>query len=101
MALRLRFDSDEDVAEGEEMGMEVEETLEAEGEEAAAVEEVIGRDRTSADYYFNSYSHFGTSRLIFQRRSIFVSPLQSCVHPKNRILHVLWSRKNARLSVLL
>jgi hypothetical protein len=83
---RLRFDSDEDAAEGEEVGMEVEDTPEAKGEEAVA--EVIDSDQTSADYYYDSYSHFGTGHSIFQRRPIFVSPLQSCVHRKNRILHV-------------
>ncbi|RCV11418.1 hypothetical protein SETIT_2G184000v2 [Setaria italica] len=57
-ASRLRFDSDEE-AEGVEM--EVEESPEAaEGEEQQAEEEVIGSDKTSADYYFDSYSHFGT-----------------------------------------
>ena len=35
-ASRLRFESDEEA------------------------EEVIGSDKTSADYYFDSYSHFGT-----------------------------------------
>ncbi|CAN6195666.1 unnamed protein product [Urochloa humidicola] len=53
-ASRLKFDSDEE-AEGVEM--EVEESTEAEAGEAA--EQVIGNDKTSADYYFDSYSHFG------------------------------------------
>ncbi|XP_062199597.1 probable protein arginine N-methyltransferase 1 [Phragmites australis] len=53
-ASRLRFDSDEEPEAEEEMGMEVEESPDAEGEE-----EVIGSDKTSADYYFDSYSHFG------------------------------------------
>ncbi|GJM99001.1 hypothetical protein PR202_ga16058 [Eleusine coracana subsp. coracana] len=56
-ASRLRFDSDEEAVESEEVGMEVEEIPDAEGEEAA--DEVIGSDKTSADYYFDSYSHFG------------------------------------------
>jgi len=55
-ASRLRFDSDE---EAEEVEMEVEEGPDAEGEEEQAAE-VIGSDKTSADYYFDSYSHFGT-----------------------------------------
>jgi len=54
-ASRLRFDSDE---EAEEVEMEVEEGPDAEGEEEQAAE-VIGSDKTSADYYFDSYSHFG------------------------------------------
>ncbi|WVZ64693.1 hypothetical protein U9M48_014181 [Paspalum notatum var. saurae] len=55
-ASRLRFDSDE-----EGVGMEVEESpdVAAEEEQAAAAAEVIGSDKTSADYYFDSYSHFG------------------------------------------
>lgn len=53
-ASRLRFeDADEAAGEG---GMEVEESTPA---AAAAEEEVIGNDKTSADYYFDSYSHFG------------------------------------------
>ena len=56
-ASRLRFDSDE---EAEEVGMEVEESLDAEGEDEQAATEVIGSEKTSADYYFDSYSHFGT-----------------------------------------
>ncbi|CAL5064742.1 unnamed protein product [Urochloa decumbens] len=52
-ASRLKFDSDGE-AEGVGMEMEVEESP-----EAAAAEEVIGSDKTSADYYFDSYSHFG------------------------------------------
>lgn len=56
-ASRLRFDDDE---EAEEVEMEVEESPEAEGEEEQAAAEVIGSDKTSADYYFDSYSHFGT-----------------------------------------
>ncbi|CAD6225213.1 unnamed protein product [Miscanthus lutarioriparius] len=55
-ASRLRFDSDE---EAEEVGMEVEESLDAEGEDEQAATEVIGSEKTSADYYFDSYSHFG------------------------------------------
>lgn len=55
-ASRLRFDSDE---EAEEVGMEVEESLNAEGEDEQASAEVIGSEKTSADYYFDSYSHFG------------------------------------------
>nr|CAB3453203.1 unnamed protein product [Digitaria exilis] len=54
-ASRLRFDD----AEAEEVEMEVEESPEAEGEEEEAAAEVIGSDKTSADYYFDSYSHFG------------------------------------------
>ncbi|XP_062194062.1 probable protein arginine N-methyltransferase 1 isoform X1 [Phragmites australis] len=50
-ASRLRVHSDE---EAEEVRMEVEESPDAAGEE-----EVIGSDKTSADYYFDSYSHFG------------------------------------------
>ncbi|XP_044946234.1 probable protein arginine N-methyltransferase 1 [Hordeum vulgare subsp. vulgare] len=53
-ASRLRFE-DADEAAGE-VGMEVEESTPA---AAAAEEEVIGNDKTSADYYFDSYSHFG------------------------------------------
>ncbi|KAI4990896.1 hypothetical protein ZWY2020_039267 [Hordeum vulgare] len=53
-ASRLRFE-DADEAAGE-VGMEVEESTPA---AAAAAEEVIGNDKTSADYYFDSYSHFG------------------------------------------
>jgi type I protein arginine methyltransferase len=56
-ASRLRFDSDEEAGEVE---MEVEESPDAEGEEEQAAAEVIGSDKTSADYYFDSYSHFGT-----------------------------------------
>ncbi|XP_066394151.1 probable protein arginine N-methyltransferase 1 [Miscanthus floridulus] len=55
-ASRLRFDTDE---EAEEVGMEVEESLDAEGEDEQASAEVIGSEKTSADYYFDSYSHFG------------------------------------------
>lgn len=51
-ASRLRFEDAE-----EEVGMEVEENPAAEGQ--GAEEEVIGSDKTSADYYFDSYSHFG------------------------------------------
>lgn len=50
-ASRLRFEDADEVAE--EVGMEVEESP------AAPAEEVIGNDKTSADYYFDSYSHFG------------------------------------------
>ncbi|KAF7065274.1 hypothetical protein CFC21_071393 [Triticum aestivum] len=50
-ASRLRFEDADEVAE--EVGMEVEESPAAPGEE------VIGNDKTSADYYFDSYSHFG------------------------------------------
>ncbi|KAL6655709.1 hypothetical protein ACP70R_006535 [Stipagrostis hirtigluma subsp. patula] len=56
-ASRLRFDSDEE-AEAEEVGMDVEESAGAEGDEQEG-EEVVGSDKTSADYYFDSYSHFG------------------------------------------
>uniref|UniRef100_A0ACD5Y2S0 Uncharacterized protein n=1 Tax=Avena sativa TaxID=4498 RepID=A0ACD5Y2S0_AVESA len=49
-ASRLRFEDADEVAE--EVGMEVEES-------PAAPEEVIGNEKTSADYYFDSYSHFG------------------------------------------
>ncbi|CAN6204254.1 unnamed protein product [Urochloa humidicola] len=55
-ASRLKFESDEE-AEGVEM--EVEDSPEAEGAEEQAAAEVIGSDKTSADYYFDSYSHFG------------------------------------------
>ncbi|EER98789.1 hypothetical protein BDA96_02G188700 [Sorghum bicolor] len=55
-ASRLRFDTEE---EAEEVGMEVEESLDAEGEDGQASAEVIGSEKTSADYYFDSYSHFG------------------------------------------
>jgi protein arginine N-methyltransferase 1 len=49
-ASRLRFE------DADEVGMEVEvEDCPA----AAAAEEVIGNEKTSADYYFDSYSHFG------------------------------------------
>ncbi|KAM0854083.1 hypothetical protein ACQ4PT_050649 [Festuca glaucescens] len=51
-ASRLRFEDADEVAE--EVGMEVEVE-----DSAAAAEEVIGNDKTSADYYFDSYSHFG------------------------------------------
>uniref|UniRef100_A0A453KNL8 Uncharacterized protein n=1 Tax=Aegilops tauschii subsp. strangulata TaxID=200361 RepID=A0A453KNL8_AEGTS len=51
-ASRLRFEDADEVAG--EVGMEVEESPAAPGEE------VIGNDKTSADYYFDSYSHFGT-----------------------------------------
>lgn len=50
-ASRLRFEDADEVAE--EVGMEVEESP------AAPAEEVIGNEKTSADYYFDSYSHFG------------------------------------------
>ncbi|XP_048530003.1 probable protein arginine N-methyltransferase 1 [Triticum urartu] len=50
-ASRLRFEDADEVAG--EVGMEVEEGPAAPGEE------VIGNDKTSADYYFDSYSHFG------------------------------------------
>lgn len=33
--------------------------MEVEESPAAPGEEVIGNDKTSADYYFDSYSHFG------------------------------------------
>jgi protein arginine N-methyltransferase 1 len=53
-ASRLRFE------DADEVGMEVEvEDCPA----AAAAEEVIGNEKTSADYYFDSYSHFGTPPL--------------------------------------
>ncbi|KAM0864983.1 hypothetical protein ACQ4PT_043555 [Festuca glaucescens] len=51
-ASRLRFEDADEVAE--EVGMEVEVE-----DSSAAAEEVIGNDKTSADYYFDSYSHFG------------------------------------------
>jgi len=50
-ASRLKFESDEEAEEVE--------GPDAEGEEEQAAEEVIGSDKTSADYYFDSYSHFG------------------------------------------
>lgn len=55
-ASRLRFEDAE-----EEVGMDVEENPGAEGDEEGqgVEEEVIGSDNTSADYYFDSYSHFG------------------------------------------
>jgi hypothetical protein len=86
-ASRLRFDSDEEV------GMEVEETPEAEAE-------VIGSDNTSADYYFDSYSHFGTVCLISQRRYFDFSPAELYALGKNLILRVLRSGENARLLLL-
>ncbi|XP_047048727.1 probable protein arginine N-methyltransferase 1 [Lolium rigidum] len=49
-ASRLRFEDADEVA----MEVEVEDCP-----AAAAEEEVIGNDKTSADYYFDSYSHFG------------------------------------------
>ncbi|XP_015696876.2 probable protein arginine N-methyltransferase 1 isoform X2 [Oryza brachyantha] len=59
-ASRLRFEDPDE--EEEEVGMEVEENSAAaagaEGEGEGG-EEVIGNDKTSADYYFDSYSHFG------------------------------------------
>jgi hypothetical protein len=62
-ASRLRFE------DADEVGMEVEvEDCPA----AAAEEEVIGNDKTSADYYFDSYSHFGTAPYIrFVERVFF------------------------------
>jgi hypothetical protein len=72
-AWRLRFDSEEDAAEGEEVGVEVEETPEA---AAAPAAEVIGSDQTSADYYFDSYSHFGTGCSISQMRYFYFSPAE-------------------------
>jgi hypothetical protein len=56
-ASRLRVESDE---EAEEVGMEVEESFDAGVEDEQAAAEVIGSEKTSADYYFDSYSHFGT-----------------------------------------
>uniref|UniRef100_A0ACD5YFX1 Uncharacterized protein n=1 Tax=Avena sativa TaxID=4498 RepID=A0ACD5YFX1_AVESA len=50
-ASRLRFEDADELAE-EEVGMDVEESPDA-------PEEVIGNEKTSADYYFDSYSHFG------------------------------------------
>ncbi|XP_051186924.1 probable protein arginine N-methyltransferase 1 [Lolium perenne] len=50
-ASRLRFE------DADEVGMEVE--VEDCPAAAAAEEEVIGNEKTSADYYFDSYSHFG------------------------------------------
>lgn len=101
-ASRLRFDSDDDVAESEEVGMEVEEIPDAEGEEAA--DEVIGSDKTSADYYFDSYSHFGTvcsiSKGIYFPLLIWVLLILACVG-RNLILGVLWSEKRLYLLVLL
>ncbi|KAL5201157.1 hypothetical protein ABZP36_035511 [Zizania latifolia] len=52
-ASRLKFEDPDE--EAEEVGMEVEENSAAKEEG----EEVIGSDKTSADYYFDSYSHFG------------------------------------------
>ncbi|KAL6846423.1 hypothetical protein ACP4OV_023871 [Aristida adscensionis] len=51
-ASRLRFDSDEEAEAEAEAGMDVE------GSHDAEAEEVIGIEKTSADYYFDSYSHF-------------------------------------------
>jgi hypothetical protein len=99
-ASRLRFDSAEDAVEGEEVGMEVEETPKAEGEEAAV--EVIGSDQTSADYYFDSYSHFGTGRSISQRRYFYFSPpAELCALKKIESYMSYGAGENARLSVLL
>ncbi|KAG8049616.1 hypothetical protein GUJ93_ZPchr0009g1190 [Zizania palustris] len=58
-ASRLKFeDPREEEPEEEEVGMEVEGSFAA-AEEGEVKEEVIGSDNTSADYYFDSYSHFG------------------------------------------
>lgn len=65
---RLRFETDE---EAEEVGMEVEESLDREGEGEQAAAEVIGSEKTSADYYFDSYSHFGTRAPAVRFRVIF------------------------------
>ena len=61
-ASRLRFE------DADEVGMEME--VEAE-ESPAAVEEVIGNEKTSADYYFDSYSHFGTRAASDSRSVLF------------------------------
>uniref|UniRef100_A0A0D9XCW4 Protein arginine N-methyltransferase 1 n=1 Tax=Leersia perrieri TaxID=77586 RepID=A0A0D9XCW4_9ORYZ len=63
-ASRLRF---EDPDDNEEVGMEVEDNDAAAAAAAAGCgaeeeEEVIGSDKTSADYYFDSYSHFDVVR---------------------------------------
>lgn len=44
-------------------------------------ESVIGSDKTSADYYFDSYSHFGTSR--FSPASYLSLSLRSKTGNKN------------------
>uniref|UniRef100_A0A0D9XCW3 Protein arginine N-methyltransferase 1 n=1 Tax=Leersia perrieri TaxID=77586 RepID=A0A0D9XCW3_9ORYZ len=67
-ASRLRF---EDPDDNEEVGMEVEDNDAAAAAAAAGCgaeeeEEVIGSDKTSADYYFDSYSHFGREFLCHQ-----------------------------------
>ncbi|KAL5205927.1 hypothetical protein ABZP36_034136 [Zizania latifolia] len=56
-ASRLKFEDPKEEPE-EEVGMEVEGNFAA-AEEGEVKEEVIGSDKTSADYYFDSYSHFG------------------------------------------
>jgi hypothetical protein len=102
-ASRLRFDSDEDATEGKEVRTRRRARRWGWRWRKKRLRRRRGHQQRpdNIDYYFDSYYHIGTGRSIFQRHSIFVSPLQCCVHRKNRILHVLWSDKNARLSVLL
>uniref|UniRef100_A0A0E0B1Y5 Protein arginine N-methyltransferase 1 n=1 Tax=Oryza glumipatula TaxID=40148 RepID=A0A0E0B1Y5_9ORYZ len=57
-ASRLRFEDPDEVMEENPAAAAAAAAAGAEGEEGGG-EEVIGSDKTSADYYFDSYSHFG------------------------------------------
>lgn len=85
-ASRLRVESDE---EAEEVGMEVEESFDAGVEDEQAAAEVIGSEKTSADYYFDSYSHFGT-RAPFVHFALFSRRFVCFCVSKASILVCLW-----------
>uniref|UniRef100_A0A0E0ERB6 Protein arginine N-methyltransferase 1 n=1 Tax=Oryza meridionalis TaxID=40149 RepID=A0A0E0ERB6_9ORYZ len=58
-ASRLRFEDPDEVMEENPAAAAATVGAEEEGGEGGGGEEVIGSDKTSADYYFDSYSHFG------------------------------------------
>uniref|UniRef100_A0A0E0B1Y6 Protein arginine N-methyltransferase 1 n=1 Tax=Oryza glumipatula TaxID=40148 RepID=A0A0E0B1Y6_9ORYZ len=60
-ASRLRFEDPDEVMEENPAAAAAAAAAGAEGEEGGG-EEVIGSDKTSADYYFDSYSHFDVVR---------------------------------------
>ncbi|CAI9100527.1 OLC1v1037648C1 [Oldenlandia corymbosa var. corymbosa] len=72
MPQKIRFEYDDDEGEEESRFQDPDETIEEAATESSNLEEdltmcdpdpddasVIGADKTSADYYFDSYSHFG------------------------------------------
>lgn len=61
-ASRLRFEDPDEVMEENPAAAAATVGAEEEGGEGGGGEEVIGSDKTSADYYFDSYSHFGKRR---------------------------------------